>query len=262
MNRNSHKSVPALLACSQTIPFILAVIFLMGINSSSYATPIAVSSSLDLVATSGLAAFEVVDSVNASQGASTNSLGPISANAVSTSAGGTSITSGSASATWVNAAQGQVRFDDIGWDNSGFTNTIISLSSLEGTQWTYTFITDVTGLFSLDWNVVLQQPITDSGGLLGFRFSIAGTAGSQTVMGVNTSGSTTRNLQASTQYTALIQSTAGLFGGVGLSTSFMDAVFNWSMDSGPPSSVPEPTSLVLLGIGIAGLCVNRRRRLS
>lgn len=80
-------------------------------------------------------------------------------------------------------------------------------------------------------------------------------------MGVDTSGTTTRNIVAGMQYTALIETNSGLFGGIGDRVSHMDGTFDWSMDSGPSASVHEPTTLVLLGLGIFGLGFNKRRKL-
>ena len=254
---NLHATFSRRLNHLKALLFVSAIAF--GITSTtSYAGVIAVNSSLDLVATTGLNTFEVIDVASASQGASTNNLGPMSANAVSTSVGGTSITSGTTSATWSNAAAGVVRFDDIGWDNSNYTNQIVSFSSLAGTQWTYTFIADIDGLFTLDWNVLLLQPIGDSFGLNDFRFTID-SGGGQTVMNVNTTGSTTRNIFAGTQYMVEIHTNSGIVGGVGQRTSFMDGVFNWSMDSGPMNVVPEPAAIALMGLGIFGLFASRRK---
>jgi len=117
MNNSLGLKFPNILGLCKAIPLILTAMVLMGVNCTSYATVIAMSSSLDLGALSGRDTFEVTDFGNASQGAAINTLGAISVNATSTSAGGTSITSGSGTATWNNTAQGQVSFDALGWDN-------------------------------------------------------------------------------------------------------------------------------------------------
>ena len=238
----------------------LFTMLMLGIASTSQAGVIALNSSLDVVAQAGRDSHLVLDTASDSQGASTNTLGLISANATSISAAGTLITTGSAIATWSNTASGQVRFEDVGWDNSEFA--LVSNSSLAGTQWAYNFIADVSGFFSIDWTVSLQQAASESFGLQDFRFSLAGAGGGQTVMGVDSSGSATRNIIAGNEYTAFITTNPGIFGGVGGRTSFMDGVFDWSMDSGPTSSVSEPSSMALLGLGLLAIRATNRRRLS
>ncbi len=239
---------------------LLFPLLLLGISSTSHAGVIALSSSLDVVARAGRDSHLVIDTASASQGGLTNTLGLVSANATSTSPAGTLITTGSAIATWDNTASGQVKFEDVGWDNSAFA--LVSQSGLAGTQWAYNFIADVTGTFSLNWAVSLQQAAADSFGLQDFRFSLAGAGGGQTVMGVDSSGSATRNIFAGYEYTAFITTNPGIFGGVGGRTSFMDGVFDWSMDSGPMPSVPEPSSMALLGLGLLAIGATNRRRLS
>lgn len=226
-----------------------ATAFFLTISGTSMAGVIALDSSLAVDTLAGYGVYQVTDTASVTQSGVTNTLGLLSASAVSTSPGGTLITSGSAIATWNNTASGQVSFNDIGWENSAFGGSSSS-SSVNGTQWTYTFQADVTGLFSISWDVSLQQSLAQSFGLQDFRFSLAGTGGGQTVMRVDTTGSTTRNIIAGNQYTALIETNAGIVGGVGGRTSFMDGLFDWSMDSGPMSSVPEPASIALLGLGV------------
>ena len=174
--------------------------------------------------------------------------------------------SGSASATWVNAAQGQVRFNDIGFDS--LNNTSISLANIAGgagtVAWSYSFIADVTGQFTLDWSVFVQDVTTISFGLHGFRFQMLEAGGGQTLMnvgdiGTTNTGTTTRNIIANQQYTAEVLLNAGLFGGIATRTAFMDGTFDWSMDSGPFESVPEPTSTGLFLLGLGALALRARR---
>lgn len=248
---------------SRSMGLVYVMLLALSFPSLSHAGVIAVGSDLAVVATSGRSSFEVIDTASDSQGGTTNTLGTVAANAVSTSAGGTSITSGSAIATWNNAASGQVRFEDLGWDNSAFSSGVVSNSGFGGTGWSYTFQADVTGLFYLNWDISLQQSLADSFGLQNFRFSLIGPSGGfLDLLSVETTGSLTRNIVAGSQYTANIYNNNGIFGGIGGRTAYMDGVFDWSMDTGPFSSVPEPTAIALLGLGLLGLRTNRRRRLA
>ena len=218
-------------------------------------------------ATSGRASFQVIDSASASQGGTISTLGALGVSAVSTSAGGTSITNSSGIATWNDTASGQVRFENVGWDNSAFSSGVVSNSSLVGTEWTYTFLADVTGQFTLDWAISLQQSVADSFGLQAFRVSIAGYGITGSLVPLiahteNATGTYAVNIFAGHEYTALIQTNAGLFGGIGGRTAFMDGIFDWSMDSGPMTDVPEPSTVALLGLGLLGLRVHSRRRLA
>ncbi len=76
----------------------------------------------------------------------------------------------------------------------------------------------------------------------------------------DTTGTLTRNILAGNVYTAQIETSAGIFGGVGERVSFMDGVFNWSMDSGPMTDVAEPAPAALLALGLLGICSQRCRR--
>ena len=108
-------------------------------SAVSHAGVMALGSELGVVATTGRLDFEVTDTASDSQGASTNTLGSMATNAVSSSAGGASITSGSAIATRNNAAPGQVQFEKLGWDNSAFSSGVVSKRRLRGAAWAYVF---------------------------------------------------------------------------------------------------------------------------
>ena len=234
------------------------------LSQSAFAGVISLGSTLELKARANSnGAGEVTDIDSASQGSSLSNLG-VSVSATSTSTGGFATVSGSGSASWVNAAQGQVQFDNLGWES--LNNTSYSLVDIGGFNsdpiWSYTFEADVDGLFTMDWSVFVESETTTEFGLGGFRFSLTGAGGGQSLFqvgapGTTNSGTTTRNIFAGNQYTAILESDAALVGGIATRTAFMDGDFNWSMDSGPFSSVPEPGSVILLSLGL--LALTRRK---
>lgn len=227
--------------------FAGALLCLMSL--ATHAGVIAVSSNLQVQATAGRTTTEVIDIASDSQGATINNLGTVSALAVS----GTLTTSGSASASWSSAAAGNVTFNDLGWNN-GPSDT--SFSSITGTEWRYTFIADIDGLFTMDFDIQLDPNNNclcgaPNFGLNSFRFSLVGPSGGfMDILNAGPPGTTTRNIYAGNQYTALISAPNSIFGGVGNRDSHMNGTFNWSMDSGPTNSVPAPLSLMVFSIGL------------
>lgn len=194
----------------------------------------------------------ITDSDGASQCGTINPLSA-SVNALATDAAAWSNAFGSGSATWANAAQGQVHFDDVGW----ITQDVVSGSAavFNGMDWSYTFIADLDGFFTLDWNILEDPATTSNFGLNGFSFTWTG-AGGGIFMDLNTVGNLSRAIVAGTQYTVGINNQANIFGALGTRTAFMDGWFDWQM----PMSVPEPGTLALLGIGLAGMGLARRRK--
>ena len=190
-----------------------------------------------------------------------------SVSAIATSPGATMEVTGSGSATWVNAAQGQVLFNDLGWNS--VNNNGSSLADIGGFSglpiWTYTFIADLTGLFTIDWSVFVHNSTTNTFGLGRFRFALTGAGGGQRIfnvggIGATNSGTSTLGIVAGQQYTARLTNDAGLVGGLATQTAFMDGTFNWSMDSGPFESVPEPTSMSLFMLALASLVLGTRQK--
>lgn len=236
------RSKPGVLVLAITI----AATAPMGLVVPSYGT-IVINSSLELIAQSNAGGLTVTDTVFVSQGVTINQLGPVSVSALATAAAGSVLTTGTATATWLNPAAGQVTFDNLGWDiqnvETGFANVFT------GSDWTYTFQADVNGFFTLNWNVTGAG--TDTFGLNGFNFVWSG-AGGNDFLFLNSAGTLTRPIVAGQQFTVNINNQANISGGVSTRTAFMDGVFDWQMDM-----IPGPATLTLLGL--AGLMGTRRR---
>ena len=223
-------------------------------TNSTMAGVIAVDSTLQVQATAGGHTLpQVITSDSDSQAGSINNLGLISTTANSAMLS----TSASAEASWSSAAEGQVNFYDVGWDNGAYANT--SLNSVDGTQWSYTFIADKTGQFTLDW---LLSPGANNFvfNSASFYFSLSGygNTGFSEILTLNQgAGISTRNIFAGNEYTAQIETFTGIIGGVGGKQFFMDGQFNWSMDTN--QSAPEPGALILLSTAFLGLGLGRRK---
>jgi hypothetical protein len=133
-----------------------------------------------------------------------------------------------------------------------------------GLDWTYEFLADTTGLFTLDYKIIGYG--SDTGGLIGFNFYWPGyfySPGPEgfEFLGVNTSGTLTRAITAGNTYTVGIKNFANIGGGLGTRNAHMDGTFNWKIDT-DAVAVPEPSStLVTLAFGTlaAGSVLKRKR---
>jgi hypothetical protein len=201
-------------------------------------------------------ADQVFDNDVVTQGATINPL-DVSVSALVTNGNESWNSIGTGSATWMNAADGLVIFDDIGWITSNVTSS--AAGSLNTGIWSYTFIADTDGLFTLDWNAMIDTATTNSQGLVGFTFGWTGAGGGRRIY-LNGSHSLTRAIVSGTQYTVGISSFANLgaaAGGVGNRITLMDGVFDWRMDM---ASVPIPAAAWLFGSAFLGLGLVKRKR--
>ena len=89
--------------------------------------------------------------------------------------------------------RGLVTFDDVGWD----TVAVISGEVQAGVSWSYTFIADTNGFFTLIWDIDSDPTTTNLLDLNPFNFEWSG-AGAGAVMGVDTTSSVVRAIVAGT----------------------------------------------------------------
>lgn len=167
-------------------------------------------------------------------------------------------TGGALGATWAGPANGQVRFEDIGWSTTGVPYGIARPD--EGAGWVYSFIADGDGKFELDWNVAFDALTTSAFGLHPFVFMWSGPDGSLAFLG-NGEGHLSRVVEEGVSYTVGLRSQSNIGGALRSRSARMDGIFDWRIDS---SVVPlaVPGTLVLVGTALAGLgaLTGRRRR--
>ena len=226
-------------------------------GASATALPTAIDSSINLRAQSGInnVPGSVFDTAFVSQGATVNTLNAaVSANATDPLYPGQFVNSHVAvTATWANAASGNVTFDNVGFTTNAFSGG--ATPSL-GTDWRYTFTADATGQFTMNWNI-FDAGSTSTFGLVGFWFTWSETPLQQ--LNFATSGTLTRDIVAGHTYFANLENQASIGGGVDTRTASMNGVFDWSMDTGSVAAIPEPETyaMLLAGLGLLGFAARR-----
>ena len=214
------------------------------------ALPTPISSSISLQADADAGSGTVTDSDTDAQGATLNPLAAAaSAMAVSGSASVTAHATGAA--TWVSAAQGQVLLSDIGWETVNVSSGSATLTG--GTDWTYSFVADTTGTFTLKWGIS-GSGTPDTFGLNGFLFHFSGSP-NQT-LDVTTAGSLTRSIISGNTYTAQIENEANIAGGLGTRIADLTGTFAFNITT--VAAVPQPAALVLLSVGVLWIALVRR----
>jgi hypothetical protein len=165
----------------------------------------------------------------------------------------TNTASGSAVATWASADAGSVTFTDYGWKRNGAGET-----DLTGPlpDWTYTFVSDQSGLFLVDYDVIGSG---FKGGLFGWDLELTGSPGlpvAGRVTDPTASGSFVGTVVAGHTYTATLTGRAniGTFLAADLAGS-MDGEFDWKIVTAP---VPEPANWGLMIAGIVAIGFARR----
>lgn len=224
------------------ISFILA---LCPVTAEALPTPI--SSSLRLEANSNAGNGLITDIDEDSQNGTINPLNA-SVSALATSGNASVFTTAEGIATWLSSAQGKLNLLNIGWNTIDVNTGEAYL--FNGLDWTYKFLADTTGFFTLDYNITGSG--SDIFGLNGFQFLWSGSQNNE-FLPLNTSGTLIRAITAGNSYTVNIRNGANIGGGLDTRNASMDGTFNWKIDTAV-TAVPESSSaLALLAFGFLGV---------
>jgi hypothetical protein len=210
------------------------------VTANTLVTPVA--SSIQLIANANAGSGD--DVVNQDGMSQTTALQPLRATVTALSQiGDASVQSeGSEVATWHDAASGQLVVTGIGWTSVGALTNSHANTFSGGLDWTYTFTANVSGTFTLQYNLSVDEGTTNPFGLNGFVFSWADPNAPVPnqflcVDCASSSGTLTELLAAGTTYTVGLKNFANISGNLATRTTHMSGTFNWSAAAGTPGVI-------------------------
>ena len=160
-------------------------------------------------------------------------------------------TSGTLTATWsANTKKGTIKFNNIGWQVNNNVGIGAANANL-GTDYTYTFMPTKEILFDLSYDITSRGDLNGFG-LNGFYVTLT----NFNALDINTSGDLTWILLPGNTYTLTIENGANISGSIAGLRSIWTAP-----SSSPPSPIPEPSSLLMLGSGVLALAGSLRKKL-
>jgi hypothetical protein len=232
---------------------ILAILTALRLVHPASAEPVPISSALQMKAIAVVDDNTTMDRDRQSQGATLNPLS-VSVEAVAQTVGAYVRTTGNGRASWISPSQGTVQFTEVGWNTANVERGVADLS--QGLDWRYTFIADRTGTFRMGYEI--RSYGSDTFGLNGYTFFWSGPEGGADLP-VDTAGAIDRSIAVGETYTVGLVNRAAISGGLDTRDADMKSLFQWSMNI---RSNPEPSSLILLGLGALGLLGYAWRRMA